>query len=75
MFLSVNLRLRPGLAEGRQVLARVAIQHQLVVNHGVGVTRVSFVGRKLALGCGIRKFCRPIDFVFFFAKNRIIILY
>ena len=32
-----HLRFRPGLAECSQVLAGVAVKHQLIVNNGVGV--------------------------------------
>ena len=69
----VDLRLHPGLAEGRQVLTGVAVQHQLIMHHLVGVARVVLCFRHFVLGHHHRQVrgCIHIirkgfsDFVFF----------
>ena len=46
----VDLWLEPGLAERRQVLARVAVEHQLVSDHSIDMPRVLFVFWHVILG-------------------------
>jgi hypothetical protein len=66
----MDLRVQPGLAEGRQVLAGVAVQHQLVVHHLVSVARVMLVFRHLVLGHHDREVgrCDTVLYVCFFMQ-------
>ncbi len=59
----VNLRLLPCLAEGREVLARVAVEHQFVADSGVDMARVAFPGREPVLGHGAGEIGRGIGFL------------
>ena len=59
----VDFRIQPGLAEGRQVLAGVAVQHQLVVHHLVGVAWVVLFFRHLVLGHHDRQVRRCIHII------------
>jgi hypothetical protein len=59
----MDLRLCPGLAERRQVLAGIAVEHQFVVDNGVGMARVVLQIWKLVLRHGHRKICGRIYLV------------
>jgi hypothetical protein len=69
----MNFVLGPGLAESGQVLARVAVEHQLVVHDLVSMTRCMLLFREFVFRHDHRKVVRRIhviqkfspDFVFF----------
>ena len=63
LFLRVAQRKGAGhLAEGREVLACIAVQHQFVADGGIGMTRVVFFQRKDRFRQGFGQIARPIDF-------------
>ena len=45
----VQLGFFPGLAERRQVLTGVAVQHQFIADHGIGVARLLLIFGELVL--------------------------
>ena len=51
----MNLRFLPSLAEGRQILSRVAIEHQLVMHSLIGLVGVEFAQGELVLRGGLRE--------------------
>ena len=61
---AMHLGLLPGLAEGGEVLAGVAVEHQLVVHHRVGVARLLLLPRELEPGHTDAEITRCVDIVF-----------
>ena len=57
----VHLGLLPRLAERRQVLAGVAVEHQLVGDDGEGVLGAPLLGREAILGCRLRHVLAGVD--------------
>ena len=49
---AMDFGLFPGLAECGEVLARVAVQHQFIVDHRIGVPGIELGVGKLVLGHG-----------------------
>ena len=77
----VDFRLYPGLAEGGQVLARVAVQHQLVMHHLVGMAwAVLFFPGILYLGITTERSddaytsSKRLSLIFFFSCKAIVFL-
>jgi hypothetical protein len=65
----MDFGLGPGLTEGRQVLPRVAVEHQLVMDHRVGMARIVFRRRKFVLGHADRQIGRGVHLVIEFLAN------
>ena len=67
----VHLGFHPGLAERGKILAGVAIEHQLIMNDGVCVPRVTLGWRKLVLRHTDREIDGRVDVVFQQVSNRV----
>ena len=59
----VDLGLRPGLAESRQILPGVTIEHQLVMDHAIGVTGSMLAFRKFILRHADREIIGSINVI------------
>ena len=57
----VDLRFLPRLTERRQVLAGIAVEHQLVGDHGEGVLGAPLVGREPILRCRLGGVLAGVD--------------